>query len=327
MPSAAPLARVVRSGLEESVHLGHVVVCDPQGRVLASLGDPDRLVYSRSSMKPLQAAVSLRRIPDDLPDDLVAVMCASHNGEPVHVRAVRRLLGTGGLSERDLGCPPGLPIDVGALRQASRPRRIYFNCSGKHAGMLLACQRSELDLGGYLQPAHPLQREIAQAVRSATDVDRPLIGVDGCGAPVHGLPLRGLATLFARLSRPERLGRLAAHAARAVGSMRSAPYLVAGRRRSDTRMMEVVPELLTKVGAEGLHCAAALDAGIGVAVKVADGSDRAAAPAMVRTLDLLGLLGERERARLDEIARPPVRGGDRPVGELMSEFRLRASRR
>ena len=327
MPSAAPLARVVRSGLEESVHLGHVVACDDRGRVLASLGDPDRLVYSRSSMKPLQAAVSLRRIADDLPDDVVAVMCASHNGEPVHVRAVRRLLRSGGLSERDLGCPPGLPIEVGALRDATRPRRIYFNCSGKHAGMLLACERSGLDLAGYLRPAHPLQREIVRAVRSATDVDRPLIGVDGCGAPVHGLPLRGLATLFARLSRPERLGRLADHAARAVESMRSAPYLVAGRGRSDTRLMEVVPGLLTKVGAEGLHCAAVLEAGIGVAVKVADGSDRAAAPALVRTLDLLGFLSEGERARLDAIARPPVRGGGRRVGELSSEFRLRVPRR
>ena len=327
MTSAAPLARVVRSGLEESVHLGHVVACDDQGRVLASLGDPDRLVYSRSSMKPLQAAVSLRRIAVDLPDDAVAVMCASHNGEPVHVRAVRRLLRSGGLSERDLGCPPGLPIEVGALRDATRPRRIYFNCSGKHAGMLLACQRSGLDLDGYLRPAHQLQREIVRAVRSATDVDRPLIGVDGCGAPVHGLPLRGLATLFARLTRPERLGRLADHAARAVGSMRSAPYLVAGRGRSDTRLMEVVPGLVTKVGAEGLHCAAVLGAGIGVAVKVADGSDRAAAPALVRTLDLLGLLTEGDLARLDAIARPPVRGGGRPVGELSSVFRLRAARR
>ncbi len=262
MPSAAPLVRVVRSGLDESVHLGHVVVCDPDGRVLASIGDADRVVYARSSMKPLQAAVSLHRIPDVLPGDLVAVMCASHNGEPVHVRAVRRLLRTAGLSERDLGCPPDLPIEADARREALRPRRSYHNCSGKHAGMLVASERSGFELGTYLSPAHPLQREIVRAVRSATRVGRPHVGVDGCGAPVHGLPLRGLATLFARLSRPERLGRLAESAARAVEAMRSAPYLVAGRSRSDTRLMEVVPGLVTKVGAEGLHCAAVLEAGI-----------------------------------------------------------------
>jgi len=168
MPTAAPIVRVMRSGVEESIHLGHVVVCDPEGRVLAALGDPDRLVFSRSSMKPLQAAVSLRRISEPLPEDLVAVMCASHNGEPVHVRTVRRLLRLGDRSERDLGCPPDLPIEREARRSAARPRRVYHNCSGKHAGMLVACQRSGLELDGYLRPAHPLQREIVRAVRSAT---------------------------------------------------------------------------------------------------------------------------------------------------------------
>jgi L-asparaginase II len=309
--------------MEESVHLGHVVVCDPQGRVLAALGDPDRLVFSRSSMKPLQAAVSLRRISGSLPDELVAMMCASHNGEPVHVRTVRSLLRAGGLSERDLGCPPDLPMDGEARRDAARPRRIYHNCSGKHAGMLLACQRSGLELEGYLRPAHTLQRDVVRAVRSATGVERPRIGVDGCGAPVHGLPLRGMATLFARLARPERLGRLGEPAGRAVAAMRSAPYLVAGRGRSDTRLMDAVPGLVTKVGAEGLHCAAVLEAGIGVAVRVADGSDRAAAPALVRALDLLGFLDDDQRASLASLSRPPVLGGGRPVGELVAGFRLR----
>lgn len=323
MPTAAPLVRVMRSGVEESNHLGHVVVCDPEGRVLAAIGDPDRVVFSRSSMKPLQAAVSLRRISEPLPEDLVAVMCASHNGEPVHVRTVRRLLRVGERSERDLGCPPDLPIEREARRSAAGPRRVYHNCSGKHAGMLIACERSGLELDGYLRPAHPLQREIVRAVRSGTSVDSPKIGVDGCGAPVHGLPLRGMATLFARLSRPERLGRLGEHAARAVACMRAAPYLVAGRGRSDTRLMEEVPGLVCKVGAEGLHCAALLDAGIGVAVKVADGGDRAAVPALVRTLDLLGFLDDRLRVRLASLSRPAVLGGGRPVGELVAGFKLR----
>jgi L-asparaginase II len=322
VPTAAPLVRVVRSGLVESVHLGHVVVCDPDGRVLAALGDPGRVLFSRSSMKPLQAAVSLRRIGEPLPDDLIAGMCASHNGEPVHVRVVRRLLRAGGLSERDLGCPPDLPMEPGARRAAARPRRITHNCSGKHAGMLLACERSGADRARYLEPTHPLQREIVRAIRTATGVD-PAIGVDGCGAPVHGLPLRAMATLFARLSRPERLGLLGEHAARAIAAMRSAPYLVAGRGRSDTRMMEQVPDLVTKVGAEGLHCAVLLGAGIGVAVRIEDGGDRAAAPALVRTLDLLGLLDDRLRAGLSSVAAPAVLGGGRPVGGLETRFRLR----
>ena len=326
MPNAVPLVRVVRSGVTESIHLGHVAVCDPSGRLLASAGDPDHLLFSRSSMKPLQAAVSLRRIGETLPRELVAVMCASHNGEPVHVRAVRRLLRSGDLSERELGCPPDLPMAPHARREVARPRRIFHNCSGKHAGMLLASDRTGLRLDSYLRPSHPLQREIVRAVRSATDVERPLIGVDGCGAPVHGLPLRGMATLFARLSGPERLGRLTEHAATAVTAMRAEPYLVAGRGRSDTRIMEAVPDVICKVGAEGLHCAAVLGHGIGVAVRIDDGSDRAAAPALLRALALLGVLGEDQLERLAPVAAPAVLGGGRPVGALEAGFRLRPSR-
>jgi len=322
VPNAVPLVRVVRSGVTESVHLGHVAVCDPSGRLLAAAGDPDRLLFSRSSMKPLQAAVSLRRIGEPLPQDLAAMLCASHNGEPVHVRTVRRLLRSGGLSERQLGCPPDLPMAPFARRDVSGPRRVYHNCSGKHAGMLLAADRSGFELETYLLPSHPLQREIVRAVRTATDAD-PLIGVDGCGAPVHGLPLRAMATLFARLSVPERLGRLAETAATAVAAMRAEPYLVAGRGRSDTRIMEAVPGVICKVGAEGLHCAAMLGQGIGVAVRVDDGSDRAAAPALVKTLELLGVLDEPELERLAPVAAPAVLGGGRPVGALEAGFRLR----
>jgi L-asparaginase II len=324
MPSAAALVRVVRSGLQESVHLGHIAVCDPEGSLVASIGDPSHRLFSRSSMKPLQAAVSLRRIDEPVPADLVAVMCASHNGEPVHVRAVRRLLRRAEVPEDALGCPADLPMHPEERRKTSRPRRTFHNCSGKHAGMLLACERSGVDLGSYLRPSHPLQRAISRAVGRATG-SHPQIGVDGCGAPVHGVPLSGLATLFARLARPERLGALAEPAATAVAAMRAHPYLVAGARRSDTVLMTEIPNLVCKVGAEGLHCAAILDAGIGVAVKIADGGDRAAGPALVRTLALLGAVTDERLDRLARVARPPVLGGGLPVGELVAGFRLRRS--
>lgn len=326
MPSAAPLVRVFRSGLEESVHLGHVAVCDADGRLLWALGDPNHLLFSRSSMKPLQAAVSLRRIGDVLAEDQIAVMCASHNGEPVHVRTVRRLLRDGGLPESLLRCPPDLPMRTEDRRRVARPRRVYHNCSGKHAGMILACERWGRDLRTYLDVSHPLQREIVRAVGKATGVDRPLIGVDGCGAPVHGLPVSAMATLFATLARPERLGGLADHVARAVEAMRAHPYLVAGKGRSDTRLIEHVPGIVTKVGAEGLHCAAVLDAGLGIAVRVADGSDRAAAPALVRALVLLGVVDGEHMERLGSVAHPQILGGGEPVGELVAGFRLRRVR-
>jgi L-asparaginase II len=321
---AAQLVRVVRSGLVESVHGGSVAVCDAEGRLVAHLGDPGHQVFSRSSMKPLQAAVSLRRFaePGLVPDELLAVMCASHNGEPVHVRTVRRLLRRGDVPESALGCPPDLPMRRADRAQAARPRRVVHNCSGKHAGMLVACSDSGLDLDTYLRPTHPLQRGVARAVRRATGVE-PRIGVDGCGAPVHGLPLRAMATLFARLARPERLGVLADPASRAVAAMRAHPYLVAGAGRSDTLIMRGTSNIVCKVGAEGLHCAAILDGGLGVAVKIADGGDRAAGLALVRALELLPAISAEQAERLAPLVHPPVLGGGRPAGAMVADFRLR----
>jgi len=308
------------------VHLGDVAVCDEEGRLLASLGDPSRPVFSRSAMKPLQAAVSLRRIGEVLDDDLVAVMCASHNGEPVHVRAVRRILRLGDLPVAALRCPPAYPSEVEDVLRAAGPRRVFHNCSGKHAGMVVAATHAGWGHDGYLEPSHPLQREVLRAVRRGTDIDRPTIGVDGCGAPVHGVPLSAMATMFARLGRPDRLGSWAEGFRSAALAMRAHPYLVAGRGRSDTKVMETVPGVVVKVGAEALHCAAVLEAGVGVAVKVADGGERASAPALVRALGLLGFISPDQLAALGSIVRRPVLGGGRQVGEIVIDFRLRRPR-
>jgi L-asparaginase II len=322
MASAVPLVRVVRSGFEESIHLGHVVVCDADGRLVASAGDPDGLVFARSSLKPLQAAVSLRRIRAELPDDLVAVMCASHNAEPEHVRAVRRLLRAGGAAESRLRCPPDLPSRREDAARVTGPRRVFHNCSGKHAGMLSACVGAGWPVETYVEPSHPLQREVAGAVRRVA-AGRPRVGVDGCGVPVFGVALSAMATLFARLARPERLGVLGPFADRAVRAMRDYPFLVAGTRRTDTILMGVAPDVVAKGGAEALHCAAVLGPGLGVAVKVADGGDRATGPVLVRTLELLGALTREQVEALAGVAHRPVLGGGRPVGELVVDVPLR----
>ncbi len=326
MPPAAPLVRVIRSGLEESVHLGHVAVCDFEGRLLGGTGDPNHVLFSRSSMKPLQAAVSLRRMAESPAEDLVAVMCGSHNGEPVHVRTVQALLREGGVAENRLGCPADLPKRTEDRRQTDRRRPVYHNCSGKHAGMLAACQRGGLELATYLHPSHPLQREVTRAVRRATGIERPVVGVDGCGAPVHGVTLSGMATLFARLVRPERLGQLAETAELAVSAMRAHPYLVAGKDRSDTLVMAEVPGVVCKVGAEALHCAGIPETGVGIAVKIADGGERASAPALLRSLELLGAVTAEQLQHLGTLAKPAVLGGGRAVGEMVADFRLRRVR-
>lgn len=322
-----PLARVVRSGVEESVHLGDVAVCDADGRLVASAGDPDRSVFGRSCTKPLQGSVSLAGIGElPLRDTEVAVICASHEGEPIHLRTIRGVLRRGGLTPEDLRTPKDYPADPDAHARAGRPSRIAHNCSGKHAGMLLACVRSGWEPSTYRRRAHPLQRRVVSAVRDATGVQDLAIGVDGCGVPVHGMPLRAMATAYARLARPDRLGLLEPHARRAVGAMLAEPYLVGGRGRLDTDVMRATDDVLVKEGAEALTCAAALGPGLGVAVKVADGGFRAAGPTLLRVLEDLDVLGAAPMRGLARHARPPVLGGGEPVGAVEATVELRRRR-
>jgi L-asparaginase II len=309
-----PLVRVVRSGVEESVHVGSVVVADADGRVLRRAGDPTRVAFARSSMKPLQAAVSLRLAEVDPSDREVAVMCASHNGEPVHVEAVTALLRRAGLDEDALQTPPDRPIDPGSASAVDGPRPMFHNCSGKHAGMLLACSGRGFDTTTYRDSDHPLQRAVLETVEAAAGQAPDAIGVDGCGVPVHALPLAAMATLYARLGADRVDG-----AGRALAAMRTEPYLLAGRNRVCTAVMEAAPDVALKTGAEGLMCAAVPDRGIGVALKIEDGGARAADPAIVRALALVDAL---DPAGVPAFARPPVLGGGRPVGHLDASFDL-----
>jgi L-asparaginase II len=320
--ASVPLVRVVRSGLEESVHRGDAAVVDADGGLLALAGDATRQVFARSSMKPLQGTVSLSLSSFDYPDAEVSVMCASHNAEPVHVQAVRAMLERVGVPETALQCPAMLPWDQESMLASPKLARIHSDCSGKHAGMLGACRERGWPLVSYREPDHPLQVHVLAAVRRATAADDVSVGVDGCGVPVHGVPLASMATIFARLARPERLGELESHARRAVGAMRAAPYMVAGRNRVDTALMEASADLIVKAGAEGMICAALLDRGIGVAVKVRDGAPRAAGPALIRALTQLDALDASALDRLEAFARPPVIGGGEPVGELVADFDL-----
>jgi L-asparaginase II len=316
----AELVRVVRNRLVESIHTGDVAVCDPEGRVVAFAGDPERMLFGRSCEKPIQGAVSIAAIHEAaLTDDEVAVLCGSHNGDEVHVRTVRKLLRRG-------------PVPVSAL-QNPRDRlsggtrsRIHDNCSGKHAAMLVASARNGWDLATYRERGHPIQRRVSRAVATATGVERPIVGVDGCGLPVHGVPLRAMATMYARIARPERFGKLAPSVERVVQGMLASPLLVGGRKRLDTDVMEATGDVLAKEGAEALVCATLLGPGLGVAVKVADGSWRRTAPAFVRVLRELDVLDGPALDRLRRHASQPVLGGDEVQGAIEAVVRLRRAR-
>lgn len=299
---------VCRSGFVESVHRGSVLVTDPHAGTVVALGDTDSPVFPRSSNKPMQA-VGMLRAGAELDGAALAIAAASHSGEPAHVSQVRALLAGAGLSEADLGCPPALPgHDPAAhalLASGGTAGRVYMNCSGKHAGMLHTCVRAGWPTADYLDPAHPLQVALADAVATLAGESIAATGVDGCGAPLFALSLRALATAFTRLvtapaGSPER---------RVADAMRAHPHLVAGTDRDDTLLMRGLPGLLVKGGAEGVHVAA-LPSGAVVAVKIDDGASRPRMPVLVGGLRRLGLRGD----VLDQLAETPVLGGGRQVG-------------
>lgn len=308
------LVEAVRSGLVESVHHGAVVVLDKVGEVVAEAGDIDSPYFARSALKPLQSVGMLLAGLDVDAADL-AIVTASHSGAPEHVERVRALLAAGGLSEDDLGCPPGMPLgrpERAAFAAAGgKPSRLTMNCSGKHAGMLRTCQAAGWPTDGYRRRAHPLQEALAETTADLTGEMLGPTGVDGCGAPAMTGSLRGLATAYVRLV----IAEDGTSERRVADAMRAHPTLIGGVGRDDTRLMSAVPGLVAKEGAEGVIAAAAPGVGA-VVVKIADGSNRARTPVLVAGLRRLGLGAGAEREVFDELAEPVVTGGGEPVGAL-----------
>ncbi len=315
-PAGVPLASVLRSGLVESVHSGHLLVRDARSDLVV-LGDPDAVIWPRSAVKPLQA-VALLRAGLEVDDDGLALAASSHEGTPVHLDIVRRLLGEAGLAEPDLQNTPDLPLGKDAAAQwlaAGRgPSSLTQNCSGKHAAMLLTCVQAGWDPAGYLDPEHPLQRRVRSTVEDLTGVAVERVGVDGCGAPLFSTTLRGLARAFARIATAE-AGTPEHRVARAVAQH---PALVGGPHRGVTAVLESVPGILAKDGADGVF-AAALPDGSCLALKVADGGDR---PVRAVVADALLRIAPREHHEaVRAMGRTEVLGHGLPVGEVVSVLR------
>lgn len=302
------VAEVVRSGIVESVHVGDMAAVDERGALLASAGDPLVHASFRSSAKPIQAGLCLEAGWQPASTEHLAIACASHNGEAVHVSAVEGILATAGLDAGALRCPPDLPnpaVPEAVEAAAGRRDPRYHNCSGKHAAMLAACVARRWPVESYPDPAHPLQQAIHEALESLTGA---LLdpAVDGCGVVTYAAPLAAVARAFGAIVRDDPFTR-------AADAMRAHPFLVAGSARLDTLLMETLPGIVSKVGAEGLACAV-VD-GIAIAVKARDGAPRARGPFLLESLRRLGLVTDLP-AELAPVARPPVLGGGRPVGEV-----------
>lgn len=307
-PSGEVLVEVERSGVVEGLHRGHVVVLDPDGGVRLAIGEVRAPMFPRSALKPVQAVAMLRCGLSLAPEE-IALASSSHDGEPMHVTGVQAMLAAGGLDESDLECPPDLPTAAIAydaiLAAGGRPRRIYMNCSGKHAAMLRTCVVHEWPLSGYLPPTHPLQQRIAETIAAIADEPIAAIGIDGCGAPVFAISLIALARSFCRLATAD--GSEAAVAS----AMRAYPQLVGGTTQVSSRIMAGVPGVIVKNGAEGVFAAALMDGGA-LALKIDDGASRAADRVLVGALRRLGV----DAPVLDDLAEGPVLGGSARVGSV-----------
>lgn len=262
---------VERGGILESSHRVHAIAVHHR-EVVDARGDPDLVTFLRSAAKPLQA-LPLAEAATDLPEDELAVACASHEARPEQLRAAGSLLARAGRVEEDLECGP---VDGSRLRH---------NCSGKHAGMLLLCRLRGWAHPGYRLPEHPLQAELMDLVARSADADGGTLptAVDGCGVVTFALPLRAMALSFSRLATGQLDG-----SGRVLEAMLRHPDLVGGPGASDTRVMLERAGAIAKRGAEGVLCVGLPD-GTGIAIKAEDGSNRAVLPAAGAFLGIAAL--------------------------------------
>jgi L-asparaginase II len=314
--SHVPLATVTRGGTVESVHSGSVAVVDRHGRLLYGAGDPASLTFTRSALKPLQALPfvaggGVERFGYSVPQ--VALLCASHSGEPRHVEAVADMLARAGNGVDDLQCGTQVPgyFELTGERAPPPPYSpLAHNCSGKHSGMLAYCTQCGLPKQDYLAPGHPLQQAIRRAVARFAEVpdERLASGIDGCSAPNYAMPLSNLALAFAKLAAQEvdvDYGTAPRTLARA---MVAHPEMVSGERRNDLALMRAGRgDWVTKIGAEGVQAVGIASRGWGIAIKVADGAARGLHPATVAVLEQLELVDAAARSELAGWGRPDVR--------------------
>jgi L-asparaginase II len=319
LSDAVELATVERSGFVESRHAGSAVVLGPDGAVLRTLGDVSSPVFPRSCMKPFQALAILASGVDLSPEEM-AIASGSHGGTPAHVALVRGMLSRAGLRVDALGCPADWPLDRDArdelVRTGVRSSPVYMNCSGKHAAMLLACVQNGWDTDGYLDPQHPLQERIRDVLQRFTGERIAATGVDGCGAPVHAISLTALARGIAKISTSPAGSSfdIFRRAAALNAAIRTNGWALDGPGRANTLVIDELG-LLAKGGAEGVMVMAKPD-GTSVALKMLDGSLRAAS---IVALELLASVDAVPREELERI-RPSldlaVLGGGVPVGDV-----------
>lgn len=328
------VVNVFRGDVIESSHGGHCAVVDSAGKILYKIGDTQTVTYLRSSAKPFQTIPLVESGAAQhfkLTSEEIAIIAGSHNGEPRHVEVVNCILEKIGLNAEYLQCGVHIPHYYTANNIKPKPDEeflpVQHNCSGKHAGMLALCVFKNLPLEDYLNPEHPVQELITDAIAYVCDYPRDKIGIgiDGCSAPVHAMPIYNMALGFAHFVTPHAVPREKAKIYTTITqAMIDHPDMVAGTGRYDYDLMVNCAEnMVAKSGAEGLHCMGLSERGWGIAAKIGDGARRALYPFSVEILRQLGVVtaGELEKIKKYHIEKI-YNWTDKEVGYIKPDFEI-----
>ncbi|HKR61866.1 MAG TPA: asparaginase [Pyrinomonadaceae bacterium] len=343
IPVPESLVEVTRGAITESRHRGHIVAIEPDGRIAAFLGSPETVTFLRSSAKPHQAIPLIVSGAADrfgFNESEIALVCASHSGEPIHTEVAAGMLRKIGLGPEALKCGVHEPFSADVTRQlrerGEEPNVLQNNCSGKHAGMLALARFLGAPTETYDHAENPVQLAIADVVSQFSDIalENIAVGVDGCGVPVFGVTMKAMALMYARLVSPPPEFDAATRAAceRIVSAMTAHPELIGGSKdRLDTEMMRAAEgSLVSKVGAEGVYTSgvrpcAHWPKGLGLALKIEDGDDHRARPTVViESLHQLGAISDQARDAVAKYAFFPIRNRrDELTGEVHAAFSLK----
>ena len=332
------LVEMIRSEFVESVHQGNIVVAASNGNVIYELGDSGRVTYFHSSAKPIQGIAMLETgLVEKFGLDLkeIALMISSHSGEKEHIEVLKSLMDKIGVGEEVLECGIADPVNKDVLKELFSAglsvTRLHCNCSGKHLGFIAASKVMGYPLEEYHRADHPIQKSVGKVLAEFSGAKPDLItnGIDGCSVPVYAIPLKNMAISYANLCNPGFMGGKYSKSQNYVTSaMTMYPEMVAGKGRIDTELMKRCgSRVIGKIGAEGVYCAGILGKGIGAAIKIEDGSNRAVGPAIMELLLQLKVITHDEAESMKEFWNPPVLNNKGEVtGEIKPVFKLKQVR-
>lgn len=328
------LVEVTRGGIVESLHRGVIAVVSSEGEVINELGDINLQTFMRSATKPLQAVAVLETgIAEEFKLDLkdIALILSSHSGEIEHVEALKEIMRKIGIDEDSLKCGVHQPLNKEAAKELASageaPTKLHCNCAGKHMGQIAASKIKGLSIDDYYEMNHGIQALIRDVLSkfSGVHIGEIIKGVDGCGIPVYGMPLKNMALAYANLCNEELMGGMYRKSQNYVlSAMTMYPEMVGGTGRFDTLLMKHFGDrLIGKFGDEGIYCIGLTGKKIGIALKIEDGNGRAVGPAVLELLYQKGIIDKDEVELIKEFRNPPLLNhkGEK-IGEIRAAFKI-----